>query len=86
MRHPTAKDPLLAWVNIARKATWQSPSDVTGTVPYARSISDNRVIFRIKGNEFRLVVHINYPIGIVYVKFVGTHAEYDKIDPRTVSD
>ena len=83
--HPTAKDPLLAWLNIAEEATWRLPSEVTVAVSHSRAVGDNRVVFRIKGNDFRLVVHINYSYGIVYIKFVGTHAEYNEIDPETVS-
>ncbi len=51
---------------------------------HASFVGDNRVIFNIGGNHYRLVTHINYDFGIVYIKFIGTHSEYDKIDPETV--
>lgn len=54
--------------------------------PKASSIADNRIVFRIKGNRYRLIVHIFYPQRMVYVKFFGTHAQYDKIDATTVDD
>lgn len=56
------------------------------TVSEARTLKDNRVVFDIKGNDYRLVVHIFYPAKVVYIKWFGTHAEYDNIDPLTVDD
>ena len=75
-----------AWFAVVSKARWNDPNDVKRqfgtTVDF---VSDSRAIFDLGGNKFRLVVHISYPFGRVLVKFVGTHAEYDQIDPRTVS-
>jgi len=77
---------LRAWFAVVSKARWNDPNDVKRqfgtTVDF---VSDSRAIFDLGGNKFRLVVHISYPFGRVLVKFVGTHAEYDQIDPRTVS-
>jgi mRNA interferase HigB len=84
--YPYAKDPLSAWHRIVSKATWSKPNDVKEQ--FGRSVDfvgDNRAIFDIGGNKYRLVVRIVYaPFYRVMVKFVGTHQEYDKIDPETV--
>jgi mRNA interferase HigB len=85
-RHPRAEGPLRAWFSVVSKARWTAPSDVKlqfgATVDF---VSDNRIIFDVGGNKFRLVVHVSYVFGRVLVKFVGTHAEYDRIDPKAVS-
>ena len=83
-RHPNAEEPLLAWYRETEKADWESPAQVKARYRSASFVGENRVIFNIKGNEYRLVVQINYPYRVVYVRFVGTHAEYDKIDVREV--
>ena len=62
------------------KVDWESPAQVKENYRSASFVGENRVIFNIKGNDYRLVVKINYPYRVVYVRFVGTHAEYDKID------
>lgn len=84
-RHPQAETPIRAWYGVASKAMWGSPADVKRqfgtTIDF---IGDNRVIFDLAGNKYRLIVHISYVYKRVLVKFVGTHAEYDKIDAETV--
>lgn len=84
-KHDRAEAPLTAWYLVVSKAEWKSPADIKGvfgtTVDF---VADNRVIFDIAGNKYRLVVHVAYPFKRVLIKFVGTHAEYDKIDPETV--
>lgn len=82
--HRDAEQPLKAWYREAREAEWTTPHDVTGTYRRARIIANNRVVFNVAGNKYRLVAGINYGLGIVYVRFIGTHAEYDRIDTRTV--
>ncbi len=79
-RHPNAEEPLLAWYRETEKADWANPAQVKAQYRSASFVGENRVIFNIKGNDYRLVVKINYPYRVVYVRFVGTHAEYDKID------
>ncbi len=79
-RHPQAKTPLEVWHADARKAEWQSPEDIKAIYASASFIADNRVVFNIKGNDYRLIVHIDYKRKIVRIKFIGTHSEYDKID------
>lgn len=66
------------------KAAWNTPQDVKAQFRSASIIKGSRVIFNIKGNEYRLVVKINYPYQIVYIRFVGTHKQYDKIDVENV--
>lgn len=80
--HPDSKAQLEAWYYEVRKADWEKPSDVLEQYSRASTIGD-RVVFR-KGNDYRIVVRINYKIQVVYICFVGTHAEYDRIDPSTV--
>jgi mRNA interferase HigB len=85
-RHPQAEGPIRVWFAVVAKARWKSPNDIKGqfgtTVDF---VADNRVIFDLGGNKYRLIVHVSYRFGRVLVKFIGTHAEYDRIDPETVS-
>lgn len=83
-RHPTAEQPLKAWFAEVQAANWRDTAAIKLRYRHASFVGDNRVIFNIGGNKFRLVVHVNFDFGIVYIKFVGTHAEYDRIDPETV--
>lgn len=82
--HPDAEEALKAWYYEASRANWQSPIDIKTTHRSASIISNNRVVFNIKGNTYRLIVAIRYDIGIVFVRFIGTHAEYDKVDAETI--
>lgn len=83
-RHPDAEQPLQAWYGDVRESRWSSPSDIKGVYRNASFVGNNRVVFNIKGNTYRLVVAIQYQFGIVYIRFVGTHEEYDRIDSATV--
>ena len=83
-RHTDAEDSLRAWHNQVEKADWDTPQQVLENFPSVRMIGRNRAIFNIKGNQYRLVVHIDYIMKKVYVRFIGTHAEYDRIDAREV--
>jgi len=83
-KHPNAKSALEAWHAEARKAQWQTPDDIKKEYASASFLKDNRVVFNIKGNDYRLIVHIDYKRRIVRVKFVGTHAEYDKINAEEI--
>jgi mRNA interferase HigB len=83
IRYPDAEDPLLAWYREVEKEDWSNPAQVKQKYGSA-SFVGNRVVFNIKGNDYRLVVWINYPGRIVYVRFVGTHKEYDEIDVKEV--
>lgn len=75
---------LEAWFDVVAKAQWRSPSDVKAAFGNASIIGNNRVVFNIKGNDYRLIVAIAYKMQWVYVKFIGTHKQYDAIDAATV--
>ena len=79
--HPDAESGLRQWIAGVRAASWRSMADVKA---YADWVGNNRVVFNVAGNKYRLVVALHFGAGIVLVKFVGTHAEYDAIDVRTV--
>ena len=86
LRHPDAIEPLLAWYREVKQADWQTPAQLKERYRSASIVGDNRVIFNIKGNHYRLVVKVNYPYRVVYIRFVGTHAEYDGVDVEEVLD
>lgn len=83
-RYPDSEQPLKAWFAEARSATWKSPQTIIRQYRHASFLADNRVIFNIAGNKYRLVVHLNYKFQIAYIKFIGTHAEYDRVDPENI--
>jgi mRNA interferase HigB len=83
-RHPDAEEPLLAWYREVEQEDWDTPAKVKAKYRNASIVGDNRVVFNIKGNDYRLVVKINYPFRIVYIRFVGTHAAYDRINVEEV--
>jgi len=79
-----AEEPLKAWYAEARKAAWKTPEHIKAKYRSASFVADNRVGFNIGGNKHRLVVHVNYGLGVVLVKFIGTHKEYDAIDASKI--
>lgn len=79
-----ARDPAMAWYRQVKAADWASPADVKRDVRTA-SILDGRAVFNIAGNKYRIVVWINYPYRVVYIRFIGTHGQYDKIGAQTIS-
>jgi mRNA interferase HigB len=81
---PDAEESLLAWYREVEKEDWDTPAKVKAKYGNASIVGDNRVVFNIKCNDYRLVVKINYKYRVVYVRFVGTHAEYDKINVEEV--
>src|SRR4051812_41536228 len=83
-RFPDAEESLLAWYREAEKADWATPMKVKEQYGNASIVGHSRVIFNIKGNDYRLVVKINYIYRVVYVRFVGTHADYDNINVEEV--
>lgn len=83
-RYYDAIEPSLAWYRHALKLDWASPAEVKQDFRNASILKDGRVVFNIAGNKYRLVVWINYGYRIVYIRFVGTHHQYDKIDAQTV--
>jgi mRNA interferase HigB len=79
-----AREPGLAWYRHTLKADWASPADVKAEFRNASILRNGRVVFTIAGNKYRLVVWINYAYRVVYVRFIGTHAQYDEIDAQTI--
>jgi mRNA interferase HigB len=79
-----AREPCLAWYRLAGKADWATPADLKRDVGSASILLDGRAVFNIAGNKYRLVVWINYPYRVVYIRFIGTRRQYDKIDAQTV--
>lgn len=84
IRHPAAKSHLEAWIDEARQGNWQQPSDIKAVFRHASILKNRRVVFNIEGNDYRMVVAVAYRFGALYIKFIGTHAEYDTIDAETV--
>ncbi|WP_026770162.1 type II toxin-antitoxin system HigB family toxin [Asinibacterium sp. OR53] len=82
--HPGSKQQLLSWFQEAAKAKWTSTRPIKAAYPSASFLAENRIVFNIKGNTYRLVVKINYDYQMIWIRFVGTHAEYDKINAKTI--
>ena len=82
--HPNAEQPLLAWHREVSKEDWDTPTKLKVKYPSASIVGRGRVVFNIRGNRYRLVVRINYQKRIVYIRFVGTHSEYDRINAEEV--
>ncbi len=85
-KHPDTESALREWIRDVQDADWENSNEVQNRYPSARTLKDNRVVFNIKGNDYRLIVHIFYPAKVVYIKWFGTHAEYDHVDPLEVDD
>lgn len=83
-KYPDAGQPLKSWADEVRKATWAQPSEIKEQYRNASILKNRRVVFNIKGSDYRLVVSVAYQYQAVYVKFIGTHKEYDAIDAETV--
>ena len=83
-KHTDAQQALQAWYADVKQADWQTPADIKNVYRNASIVANNRAIFNIKGNKYRLIVVVQYQYGIVYIRFVGTHQEYDKIDAATI--
>jgi mRNA interferase HigB len=83
-KHSDSEDALKAWFFEAENSSCESPADIKNKYTHACILPDNRVVFNIKGNNYRVVVKINYDYGLIFIRFVGTHTEYDKIDATTI--
>ena len=79
-----SREPALAWYRQVLRADWASPAEVKRDIGNASILKDGRIIFNIAGNKYRIVARINYPYRVVYIRFVGTHGQYDKIDAQTI--
>ena len=84
LKHPDCDQQLKAWYQETSNALWDGPKDIKRKYPSASFLQNNRVVFNIKGNHYRLIVKINYPYKIVWIRFIGTHAQYDKIDANNI--
>ncbi len=83
-KHADCEQYLKTWFDTARTSKWNSPSDIKKTYANASILKNGRVVFNIKGNSYRLVIKFNYGKQWAFVRFIGTHSEYDKIDADTV--
>ena len=83
-RYKDSEEQLKTWFHDAESSSWRKPSDIKQDYPSASILQNNRMCFNIKGNTYRLIVRINYDYGVVWIRFVGTHAEYDKIDANKI--
>jgi mRNA interferase HigB len=79
-----AREPALAWYRQVVRADWSSPSELKREIGSASILRDGRAVFNIAGNKYRIVVWINYPYRVVYVRFIGTHKRYDRIDAQSI--
>jgi len=83
-KHLDSEQYLKTWYETAKSSNWQSPNDVKKTYIHASILKNNRVVFNIKGNSYRLIVKFNYDRQWAFIRFVGTHVEYDNIDANTI--
>jgi mRNA interferase HigB len=83
-QHPDVQQALQAWYRDAKRATWRAPADTKRVYRNVSFVGNNRVVFNIMGNRYRLVVAVQYQYGVIYVRFVGSHQDYDKIDVSTI--
>lgn len=82
--HTDCQEQLKSWFDEAERSNWNSPKDIKKDFPSASILPNSRVVFNIKGNSYRLIVRINYKFGIIWIRFVGTHRAYDKIDAENI--
>jgi mRNA interferase HigB len=85
-QYPDVEGPLKAWTTDVKEANWSNPQDIKDRYPAASILEDSRFVFNIKGNQYRLIVHVFFPAKVVYIKFFGTHDQYDDVDATTVDD
>lgn len=83
-KHKDCEEQLKSWFNETSKSIWKTPNELKKDYPSASILEDNRIVFNIKGNNYRLVVKINYEYQIIWIRFIGTHSEYDKINANEI--
>jgi mRNA interferase HigB len=83
-KHPDAAQPLQTWYHDVKHANWKNPADIKAVYRNASFVAQNRVVFNIKGNKYRLVAAVQYDFGIVFIRFIGTHKDYDTIDAGNI--
>lgn len=82
--HASTRKSLLTWERIVEESTWKNKMDVLRSFRDAKMIKNNRARFEIQHNKYRLIAEVDYADGIVEIRFIGTHSEYDKINPSTI--
>lgn len=82
--HADSEQQLKSWFQEASKAVWKNPNEIKQEYPSASILNNNRVVFNIKGNNYRLIVKINYEYQMIWIRFIGTHAEYDTINANEI--
>lgn len=82
--HPDAEQPLRDWLDVVNPADWTGPQDIRALYATASFVGNDHVVFNIGGNKYRLVAIVRYQFHVVYIRFIGTHAEYDRIDAKTI--
>lgn len=83
-KHSDCEQQLKSWYQEAEKANWENPNQIKEEYPSASILNDNRIVFNIKGNNYRLIVKISYEYQMVWIRFIGTHSEYDKINANNI--
>jgi mRNA interferase HigB len=83
-RHKDCEQQLKAWFQEVSKVEWTNPNEIKAEYPSASIIGDDRIVFNTKGNSYRLIVKINFDYQIVWIRFIGTHSQYDKINAKTI--
>ena len=82
--NPDTEQYLKTWYDTAMNSVWKSPNDVKQTYAHASILKDNRIVFNVKGNSYRLVAKFNFEKQWIFIRFIGTHQEYDKIDANII--
>ena len=83
-RHNDCEQQLKSWFQEATKSEWTNPNEIKAEYPSASIIGNDRIVFNIKGNSYRLIVKINFDYQMVWIRFIGTHSEYDKVNAKTI--
>ena len=83
-KRPDAEVPLRSWYAVASRADWRTPADIKAAYRSASFVANNRVVFNIKGNEYRLIAAVHYNRRMMFIRFVGTHGDYDTINAETI--
>ena len=83
-KHPQAEMPLRSWYAEASRADWKSPADIKAAYRNASFLANKHVVFNIKGNDYRLIMAVHYNRGMMFIRFIGIHTEYDRIDASTI--
>jgi mRNA interferase HigB len=83
-KHENCEQQLKSWFREVQKSVWENPNQIKEEYPTASILNNNRVVFNIKGNNYRLIVKISFEYQMVWIRFIGTHGEYDKINANTI--